>query len=76
MPPEARTAVASVKVVKRNVTSDDGRVAEVHEVRFWDKLRALEGLAKHFGLLVERVEVSGSVDLVGRLQAARLRGKR
>jgi hypothetical protein len=38
-------------------------------------LRALEALAKHFGLLVERVEVSGTVDLVGRLQAARLRGR-
>jgi hypothetical protein len=62
-------------VVRRNLTSGDGRVEEVHEVRFWDKLRALEALAKHFGLLVERVEHTHTVDLVGRLQAARLRGK-
>ena len=32
-------------------------------------------LAKHFGLLVERIEHTGSVDLVHRLQAARQRGK-
>lgn len=75
MRPEARAAVASVTVVRRNLASGDGCVDEVHQVRFWDKLRALEALAKHFGLLVERVEVSGSVDLVGRPQAARLRGK-
>ena len=47
---------------------------EVHEVRFWDKVRALEDLAKHFGLFVEKVEHTGSVDLVHRLQAARRRG--
>jgi hypothetical protein len=39
------------------------------------KVRALDGLAKHFGLLVERIEHSGSVDLVHRLEAARQRGK-
>jgi hypothetical protein len=38
-------------------------------------MRALEDLAKHFGLLAERIEHIGSVDLVHRLQAARLRGK-
>jgi len=57
------------------LTPGEGRVDEVHEVRFWDKVRALEDLAKHVGLLVEKVEYQGRVDLVGRLQAARLRGK-
>ena len=75
MPAETRTAVASVRVVTRNLTSGDDRVDEVHEVRFWDKLRALEALAKHFGLLVERIEHQVSVDWAQRLQAARLRGK-
>jgi phage terminase small subunit len=74
MSPEARAAVASVKVVKRSADDDD-RLDEVHEVKFWDKVRALEQLAKHFGLLVERIEHTGSVDLVHRLQAARQRGK-
>jgi hypothetical protein len=75
MPAETRAAVASVRVVKRHLTSGDGRADEVHEIRFWDKMRALEDLAKHFGLLAERIEHIGSVDLVHRLQAARLRGK-
>ena len=75
MRPEARAAVASVTVVRRDLTSGDGSVDEIHQVRFWDKLRALEALAKHFGLLVEKVEHQGSVDLVGRLLAARLCGK-
>jgi hypothetical protein len=26
------------------------------EVKFWHKLRALDGSAKHFGLLVQKVE--------------------
>jgi hypothetical protein len=61
MPPDVRAAVASVKVVKRNLTEGDARVDEVYEVTFCDKVRALEQLAEHFGLLVERVEHQGSV---------------
>jgi hypothetical protein len=61
MPPETRTAVASVKVVKRNPTSGESRDDEIHEVRFWDKVRALEQLAEHFALLLEEVDHQGSV---------------
>jgi hypothetical protein len=49
MSPETPTAVASVKVVKRNLAADDNRADEVREVRFWDKVRALERLARHSG---------------------------
>lgn len=72
--PRAR-AFAPVKVVKRNFTSGDERVDDIHEVSFWDKVRALEQLAKHFGLLFERIEVQHNVELVPRVQAARLRGE-
>jgi hypothetical protein len=75
IPAETRTAVASVKVVKRNLTSRDGRLDEVHAVRFWDKVRALEVLAKHLRAARAERRNAGSVDLVQRLQAARLRGK-
>jgi hypothetical protein len=57
-----------------NLTSGAGKVDEIHEVRFRDKVRAIEHLAKHFGLLVERIEHTRSVDL-RRLQAARRRGR-
>jgi hypothetical protein len=44
-------------------------VDEVHEVRFWDKVRSRSS-QKNFGLLVQSVEHAGSVALVQRLQAA------
>jgi phage terminase small subunit len=64
LPPEVRAAIASVKVTKKNLTAGDGITEDVVEVRLWDKTRALESLAKHFSLLVDRVEVSGKVDVV------------
>jgi hypothetical protein len=39
----------------------DGTQEDVVEVRLWDKLRALEMLAKHFALLTERLEHGGEV---------------
>ncbi len=42
-----------------------------YEVKLWGKIRALELLATHLGLLKTKVEHSGEVDLVKRLQAAR-----
>ena len=67
---EGQFDVATVKVAKRHVTSGDGCVNEVHEFRFWAKVRALESLAKHIGGLVQSVEHAGSLDVVQRLQAA------
>jgi hypothetical protein len=46
----------------------------VYKIRLWDKIRALESLAKHFGLLVDRVHVTGELETVSsRLIAARRR---
>jgi len=39
----------------------DGQVDTIHKVKVWDKTKALESLAKHFGLLTERVEHGGSL---------------
>jgi hypothetical protein len=50
-----------VKVVTRNRAEGDARVNEVHEVTFCDKVRALELLAQHLGLLVEKAEYQGTV---------------
>ncbi len=74
-PPEAHAAVASVKVVQRKSPGCDEPVITVHEVRLWDKMRALELAATHLGLLKKQVEHSGGIDLVKRLQAARQRGR-
>lgn len=51
--------IASVEMLRRNIESGDGHTDTVLKVKFWDKLKALEMLAKHFGLLVEKLEHSG-----------------
>jgi phage terminase small subunit len=65
--------VASVDVIKRNLTAGDGKMDMVYRIRMWDKPKALELLAKHFKLLTDKIELSGEIDLVARLQAARSR---
>ena len=54
-------AVVSFDTVKKNVTTGDGKSDDVFRVRLADKVRSLEMLAKHFGLLVDRVDHSGAV---------------
>ena len=57
LPPEVRSFLSSVKVVRKNLVVGDGSQEWVCEIKLWDKLRALEILAKHFALLVDRVQV-------------------
>lgn len=66
-------AIASLEVVKKNAQAGDGQTDIVHKVKVWDKTKSLEMLAKHFALLIERVDVSGSVQVIDRLHAARKR---
>jgi hypothetical protein len=75
LPPEVRSALASVKVVIKNVAAGDGHVDFVHEIKAWDKPRALEMLAKHFKLLTDQVEVdvTDPETLAARAAAGRLR---
>jgi hypothetical protein len=72
---EAATALASVEVVIKNVAAGDGQQDVVHKIKFWDKVRALEALGKHFGLFVEQIELSEATAeaRVARLMAARRR---
>lgn len=56
---EMRAAIASVKVTKKNLVAGDGVLDDVVEVRLWEKTRALESLAKHLGLLTEKLKVDG-----------------
>lgn len=46
LPPHVRRAIVSVKVVKRNLTTGDGKVDEVLEVKLIDKGRMHELLAR------------------------------
>lgn len=58
---EQAACIASLEVVKKNLTSGDGQQDKVHKVKLWDKTKALEMLGKHFALLTEQVQHSGEV---------------
>ena len=72
-PEDFARAVAGVEVVKKNITAGDGEMDTVLKVRLWDKVVKLTNLMKYHGQLKEKLEVSGSVDLIDRLQAGRKR---
>lgn len=50
-------AVAALEVVERD--GEAGEREYVHKFKMWDKNAALEKLAKHLGMYIERVEMSG-----------------
>jgi phage terminase small subunit len=58
---EQLAAVASVDIV--TVEREDAPPARVHKLRLWNKVAALDTLAKHFGLLKDRLEVEGPVSI-------------
>lgn len=60
---DVAAAIAGVEVVERNLHSNDGAVDKIHKIKVWDKPKALDTLAKHLGLLIERVQVSGGVEM-------------
>jgi len=75
LPEEVAAMLASVKVVTRPVAGGDkGDVEYVHEIKAWDKVRALELLGKYLGILVDRTKHEGAIALVPLTpeQAARL----
>lgn len=59
----AAAMVAGLEVIKKNAAAGDGIIDTVHKVRVVDPVKALEMLAKHFGLLTERVEHSGALTI-------------
>lgn len=54
-------ALAGLEVIIKNAEAGDGVTDRVHKFKVWDKTRSLDSLAKHFGLLTERVEHSGAL---------------
>jgi phage terminase small subunit len=59
-------AVASVEVVtKPGEIDDDGNrtVEHIHKIKVWDKNSALEKIAKHLGMFIDRMEHSGDMTI-------------
>jgi phage terminase small subunit len=75
LPAKARSCLAGFEAVIKNVEAGDGKTDLVHKIKFWDKVKALELLAKHFGLLVDKIELKDvtAEARVARLVAARRR---
>lgn len=65
IPAEARSAIAGLEVARANFDKTDGKKSNewLHKVKLAAKDRALEMLAKHFGLLTEKVEHTGGLDI-------------
>lgn len=63
IPKEARAAIAGIEVARANLDPKDGKKSEewLHKIKLAPKQASLEMLAKHFGLLIERVEHSGGI---------------
>jgi phage terminase small subunit len=61
---EQGSAVSSSEVIIKNAAAGDGKTDRIHKLKTWDKVRALEGLAKHFGLLIEKQQVTGTLRVV------------
>ncbi len=71
IPPDVRRAISGV-----DVDELPGNVGVTRKVRFWDKKGALELLAKHYRLLVDRVEVNDVSDRAEKLARARERARK
>lgn len=59
--PVMGATVASMEVVIKNAAAGDGVTDRIFKFKLWDKTKALEALAKHFGLLTEKIEHSGGL---------------
>lgn len=62
IPEDVRRAIAGLDVEElfEGVGEERTQVGVVKKVKFWNKVQALELLAKHLGLLRDKVEVSGA----------------
>lgn len=63
LPADVAASIASVEVIKRNLTSGDGSVDVIHKVKTWDKGKALDSLSRYFGLDKQVLEHTGGIDV-------------
>lgn len=65
LPDHVAPMVAGVEVMRQRakVSGETAVIEDLHKVKVVDPVRALEMLAKHFGLLIDKVEHSGEIAL-------------
>lgn len=59
MPEDVQRCIASIKVRTENLTAGDGEQDTTVEIRWWDKVKALELCARSLGMLKDTVVVEG-----------------
>jgi hypothetical protein len=60
---DQRATLAAFEASIQNVAGGDGKQDLIHKFKAWDKTKALEMLAKHFGLLTEKVAHTGGLTI-------------
>lgn len=60
---DQRAILAGFEASIQNVSAGDGKQDLIHKFRSWDKVKALEILAKHFGLMTEKLEHQGEIKI-------------
>jgi hypothetical protein len=58
---DQRATLAAFEACIQNVSAGDDKQDLIHKVRFWDKLRCLEMLARHFGMFNDQVRIDVNV---------------
>lgn len=61
--PEQGSALAGIEVLIKNAKAGDGVTDTIHKIKLWDKTKALDSLAKHFGVLKETLDVQGALEI-------------
>jgi len=60
---EQSACISGLEVIIKNAKAGDGVTDTVHKVKVWDKPKVLDMLGKHFGILTEQVQHTGSLTL-------------
>jgi phage terminase small subunit len=61
--PEQSACISGLEVIIKNAKAGDGATDTVHKVKVWDKPKVLDMLGKHFGILTEQVQHTGTLKL-------------
>lgn len=64
LPDHVAAAIASVEVVKRNITAGDKQVDTIYKVKLWPKVPALELLGRHKALFPKEPPTEVNVNVV------------
>lgn len=60
---EQGSALAGFEALIKNAKAGDGITDTIHKFKLWDKTKALDSLAKHFGLLKDTIDVQGGMTI-------------